>query len=127
MGRPNIRYVCLLLICFSCAHVSHKAGGGSYYFAKKSINADKKARHEADMKRRHLTESLEYSASTKPAHRKVHHTAADHAASPSTEASATHDPTPIVHAPEVRDQQVEEKSRFEPRQPYRGKRGDRFS
>ncbi|KAL8711421.1 MAG: hypothetical protein Q9220_004079 [cf. Caloplaca sp. 1 TL-2023] len=35
--------------------MNFKAGGGAYFFAKRSINADKQARHEADLKRRQLS------------------------------------------------------------------------
>ncbi|KAL9121567.1 MAG: hypothetical protein Q9187_001871 [Circinaria calcarea] len=102
------------------------AGGGSYYFAKRSINADKRARHEAGMKRRRLIESLEHSGSTQPVHRRKElYRGADNASSPSTEAS--HDPAPTRHAPENAGQQANEKSKYEPSEPYRTKKGDRFS
>lgn len=35
------------------------AGGGSYYFAKRSIKADRNARHEADLKLRQTKEPIE--------------------------------------------------------------------
>ncbi|MCJ1480543.1 hypothetical protein MMC06_000698 [Schaereria dolodes] len=100
------------------------AGGGAYFFAKRSINADKKARHEADMKRRRLVESLEYSASHTPP-KEHHHKATDHAGNPSEE--ATTDPAPTRHPPENEEQRIMEKSKYEASQPFRAKKGDRFS
>ncbi|KAL8636701.1 MAG: hypothetical protein Q9226_009221, partial [Calogaya cf. arnoldii] len=99
-------------------------GGGAYFFAKRSINADKQARHEADMKRRRMNQSIsESSAPTsvpKQRNRKV-----GHAGSPSTEAS--HDPAPIGHLPENGKTKPEEQSKFEAPVPYRSRKGDRFS
>lgn len=78
------------------------------------------------MKRRRLIESLEQSESTQPVYsRKEFHRGPDNASSPSTEAS--HDPAPTRHAPENAGQQVNEKSKYEPSEPYRTKKGDRFS
>ncbi|KAL8972755.1 MAG: hypothetical protein Q9183_000370 [Haloplaca sp. 2 TL-2023] len=99
------------------------AGAGAYYFAKRSINADKQARHEADMKRRRIAQSLDFSSSNptpKEPRRKP-----DHAGSPSTEAS--HDPAPINHPPGNGKTKPSEQSKFEAAVPYRAKRGDRFS
>ena len=96
------------------------AGGGSYYFAKQQINADKKARHEAEMKRRRLNASLEETSGPQPSHRKEHHKGRDHAGSPSGEASA--DPAPTSH-----DGASVKKSKYEPTEVYRTKKGDRFS
>lgn len=91
--------------------------------AKRSINADKQARHEAGMKRRRLAQSFEQS-SQQPAS-KGHHRKADHAASPSTEAS--HDPAPISHSPDNNGSKAQGQSRYEAVVPYRTKKGDRFS
>ncbi|MCJ1322254.1 hypothetical protein MMC15_007602 [Xylographa vitiligo] len=95
------------------------AGGGSYYFAKRSINADRASRHEADMRRKRLTEQLEFNAMHDPATRKTQHRPIDHAASPSDEASE--DPAPTEHRLGL------EKSKYEPKELYRAKKGDRFS
>jgi len=95
------------------------AGGGSYYFAKRSINADRASRHEADMRRKRLTEQLEFNAIHDPATRKIQHRATDHAASPSGEASEDPAPTERWVGPE--------KSKYEPKELYRAKKGDRFS
>ncbi len=49
----------------------------------------------------------------------------DVAGSPSQEAS--HDPAPTRHAPENEHQRVREKSKYEASEPFRAKKGDRFS
>ena len=108
--------------CLISTNKFSKAGGGAYWAAKRSINADKKAHHEAEMRRRRLTESLEYSA---PHSKDAHHKGIDHASNPSTEAS--HDPAPTRHAPENEGQRVKEKSKYEASEPYRSRKGDRFS
>ena len=49
----------------------------------------------------------------------------DSSGSPSQE--ATIDPAPTRHAPESEGQRVREKSKYEASEPYRAKKGDRFS
>lgn len=100
------------------------AGGGAYYFAKRSINADKKARHEADMKRRELLLSAGPDVEAAPPKKKKRK-AVDNMSSPSNEAS--HDPAPTRHAPEHESQLLREKSKYEASEPYRSRKGDRFS
>ncbi|TGO21762.1 hypothetical protein BPAE_0202g00030 [Botrytis paeoniae] len=105
------------------------AGGTAYYFAKQSINADRAARFEADQKRKRQQEALEYSGRTDgyagsgsnggPAK-------LDSAGSPSQEVSTT-EPAPTRHAPASEGQRVREKSKYEPSEPFRSKKGDRFS
>lgn len=111
------------------ANILRKAGGVSYYFAKKSINADRAARFEADQKRKQIQASLEYSAgpTTSQSARKTNGgpSTADHSGSPSQE--ATMDPAPTSHAPESEGQRVREKSKYETSEPFRSKKGDRFS
>lgn len=115
-----------------------KAGGGAYYFAKQSINADRQARYEADMKRRRMQESLEYTSnvSSKPSIQPSIASSMskgtngglprnDNSGSPSQEAST--DPAPTRHAPESEGQRVMEKSKYEASEPFRAKKGDRFS
>jgi len=75
------------------------------------------------MRRRRLTESLEYSAKSPKS--TSHNRGFDVAGSPSSEAS--HDPAPTRHAPENDSQRVREKSKYEAGEPYRAKKGDRFS
>ena len=106
-----------------------EAGGAAYYFAKKSINADRAARFEADQRRRQMQEALEYSArpAASPSEVKTNGgpPRADHSGSPSQEAST--DPAPTRHAPESEGQRVREKSKYETAEPFRSKKGDRFS
>ena len=110
------------------------AGGAAYYFAKKSINADRAERFEKDRKRRQMQESLEYSqnvpgkpmsASTMGGSTNGGPPRSDHSASPSQE--STIDPAPTRHAPENEGQRVKEKSKYEASEPFRAKKGDRFS
>ena len=100
------------------------AGGGAYYFAKRSVNAERKARHETDMKRRRLSDSLEFS-SRQSNHMGNHRRSADNAGSPNTEAS--HDLAPTKHALKNGGPKAQEKSKYEASEPFRAKRGDRFS
>ena len=103
-----------------------KAGGSAYYFAKKSINADRAARFEADQKRRQMQESLEYNTShSSSAKQNGGPPTSDHSGSPSQEATA--DPAPTSHAPESEGQRVRERSKYETSEPFRSKKGDRFS
>jgi hypothetical protein len=115
------------------------AGGGAYYFAKQSINADRQARFEADQRRRQVQESLEYSSnvSRKPLAETSTSSSrlggasnggpprSDSSGSPSQEASS--DPAPTRHAPESEGQRVREKSKYEASEPFRARKGDRFS
>lgn len=117
------------------------AGGGAYFFAKRSINADRAARHEADFKQQARLRRLEESqyaaqaktdAFAKP--KKIAKTTSDiaaqvkgldHAGSPSSEASE--DVAAVGHAPETTEQKIRERSKYEAAEPYRSKKGDRFS
>ena len=78
-------------------------------------------RFEREQKRRQTQESLEHSASA----RNTSAPKADHAGSPSQEASL--DPAPTRHAPETEGQRVAEKSKYEAAVPFRARKGDRFS
>ncbi len=106
------------------------AGGAAYYFAKKSINEDRAARFEAEQRRRRVQESLEYSAKVEPhssgrAKKNGGPARADSTGSPSQE--ATLDPAPTRHAPHTEGERVREKSKYETSEPFRAKKGDRFS
>jgi hypothetical protein len=114
------------------------AGGGAYYLAKKSINADRQARLEEQRKKKAMVDSLEYSenvpnrplssatmggsnggvASGGPAR-------TDAVYSPSQESSS--DPAPTRHAPATEGQRVAEKSKYEAAVPFNSRKGDRFS
>jgi hypothetical protein len=114
------------------------AGGGAYYFAKKEINADRAARHEKQMRGKSRAARLENSASfdtPSPTTKSTHQTnpkdgshnskGLDHAGSPSSEISE--DAAPVGHAPENADQRIREKSKYEAAEPFRSKKGNRFS
>ncbi|KAF9246661.1 hypothetical protein DTO013E5_6033 [Penicillium roqueforti] len=118
------------------------AGGGAYYFAKQSINADRQSRFEAEIKRKAQMKQMENEhkrkaqASTPPPAndtsskraskgRFKNSDDADDAASPSTEAS--HDPAPTRHEPMTAIDRVMEKGKYETEQPYRPPSGNRFS
>ena len=74
------------------------------------------------MRRKRLTEQLEFNAMHEPAPRKNLPKVTDHAASPSGEASE--DPAPTDH--QVAPERIA-KSKYEPKELYRAKKGDRFS
>lgn len=119
------------------------AGGGAYYFAKQSINADRTSRYEGERKRkaqqavmeaehrRQVTQTQPQSSSPaddgslKRANMTRFQSAADDVASPSSEAS--HDPAPTRHEPETEAEKVLEKSKYETAVPYRPPKGNRFS
>ena len=103
------------------------AGAGAYVFAKRSVTADRKARHEEERQQRiraqmSLDEPNPPPLRSSGSKRRSGSTAAN---SPSNEASA--DPAPTRHAPENLEQTVKEKSKYAPSEPYRSKKGDRFS
>ncbi|KAJ5512198.1 hypothetical protein N7463_001750 [Penicillium fimorum] len=115
------------------------AGGGAYYFAKKSINADRQSRFEAEVKRKAQMKRMEdehkrqaqvptstpSNISSKQASMARLPDAPDDAALPSLEAS--HDPAPTRHEPLTESERVLEKGKYETAQPYRPPSGNRFS
>ncbi|KAJ5949019.1 hypothetical protein N7454_002326 [Penicillium verhagenii] len=120
------------------------AGGGAYYFAKQSINADRQNRFETEMKRKAQNRAMEDEhrrqaatvgpistptpgddASLKRANMSQFQNAADDVASPSAEAS--HDPAPTRHEPMTENDRVLEKGKYEAAEPFRPPRGNRFS
>lgn len=114
------------------------AGGGAYYFAKQSINADRQSRYDEERGKQERLKRLEASgyARDDPTPKKkkaASHTenaaartrGLDHAGSPSSEISE--DAAPVGHAPVDNDQKMREKSKYEAAEPYRSKKGDRFS
>ena len=78
-----------------------------------------------------MAENIEYSSRSRPqssqksAHLNGGPPREDHSGSPSQEAIS--DPAPTRHAPESEGQRVREKSKYEASEPYRAKKGDRFS
>lgn len=122
------------------------AGGGAYYYAKKSINADRAARHEAELRRKSqlAASEAEYrraqAASSppndtqklaeSPALQRSNATtngngSRDDVASPSTEAGQ--DPAPTRHEPVTDKEKLLEKSKYEAAETFRPPRGNRFS
>ncbi|KAL2825976.1 hypothetical protein BDW59DRAFT_68750 [Aspergillus cavernicola] len=118
------------------------AGGGAYYFAKKSINADRASRFEAEIKRKSKLAAQEAehrrqtslktepipSPSNDPSYKRANqarfNNAADDVASPSDEAS--HDPAPTRHEPETEEDRLTEKGKYEASRPFRPPPGNRL-
>ncbi|KAL2863317.1 uncharacterized protein BJX67DRAFT_384787 [Aspergillus lucknowensis] len=118
------------------------AGGGAYYFAKKSINADRASRYEAEMKKKAQLAAMEAehrhqaafksapvtapsdNPSFKHAHQSRFQNAADDVASPSEEAG--HDPAPTRHEPETEEDRELEKGKYEATRPFRPPKGNRL-
>jgi hypothetical protein len=71
-----------------------------------------------------MQESLEYTAHSDSANNGGP-ARADSTGSPSQE--ATIDPAPTRHAPHTEGQRVTEKSKYETSEPFRARKGDRFS
>ena len=96
------------------------AGGGAYYFAKRSINSDRAERAMAEEHRRQQRERL----------RMVDHSPRDPQSksgkdvkrAPNAEKGLNGDPAPVdhPHAPQ-------EESKYEAKEVFRSKKGDRFS
>ena len=107
------------------------AGGGAYYFAKRQVNADRYARHEADQKRKARYRNIEpvtpMASSSGSTKKKASSTAVDqeHSASPSAEASQ--DPAPIDHTPKTKEPKARMRSKYEATEQYINNKGDRFS
>ncbi|KAK4544159.1 hypothetical protein LTR36_004369 [Oleoguttula mirabilis] len=109
------------------------AGGGSYYFAKRSINADREARaQDVENRRQHRVRV--------PVHEEAHSRASAGTTGPSStkrKAAVTHDadnPSPNGHAaagdpaPVTHEQkEMAAKGKYEAAQPFRSTKGDRFS
>jgi hypothetical protein len=103
------------------------AGGGAYYFAKKSINADRTARFEAEQRRRRIQESLEYSANAPSQTTTTSGIGGSVKNGGSPGRESTLDPAAAQHAPDPEGQRLREKSKYETNEPFRAKKGDRFS
>ncbi|KAI4607512.1 hypothetical protein J4E80_009625 [Alternaria sp. BMP 0032] len=130
------------------------AGGGAYFFAKRSINADRAAKAEADRQKRirlyELEHGLQNSAPTTTPLNPTAKAGSTQAAPQSVTSEvgrlraegggnggmggegnpsmqASQDPAPTRHAPESEGQRVGEKSKYEAPEVYRSRKGDRFS
>lgn len=101
---------------------SMAAGGGAYYFAKRSVNADRTARHEEIMKRQRIYDNPRSNeardAAVQP--KKEKEQAENSRKKPNQETPAILDTNP---APETDDSI----NKFVPAKPYRSRKGDRFS
>lgn len=104
------------------------AGGGAYYFAKKQINADRAEKFEKEQRRRRYMEELEYNSKSSTSKATSHPPPPppihDPSGSPSSEKA---EPAPTRHAPDSEEAKVLEKGKYEASQPFRSKKGDRFS
>ncbi|BDD58752.1 hypothetical protein MPDQ_008019 [Monascus purpureus] len=114
------------------------AGGGAYYYAKKSINADRSARYESEIKRKAQLAAQEAEFRRKSAQipkptddpslkraNLAQQAPRDDTASPSTEAAR--DPAPTRHDPLTETERVSEKGKYEAAEPFRPPKGNRFS
>ncbi|KAF2096162.1 hypothetical protein NA57DRAFT_78932 [Rhizodiscina lignyota] len=105
------------------------AGGGAYYFAKRSIASDREARAQTELERRQRQEQMrrqERLLQASPSYAKPPMTRnGEHSGNPSYEASQ--DPAPISHAPSTEGERLKDKSKYEASEPWRSRKGDRFS
>ena len=103
------------------------AGAGSYYFAKRSINADRDERaHKAELARQHRERLRAQEAVSREAAYQTSNPVSGNSAAPGSSIDpskeAGQDPAPTAHAePEL------PRSKYEAREPFRSRKGDRFS
>ncbi|KAI9863584.1 MAG: hypothetical protein M1813_003607 [Trichoglossum hirsutum] len=101
------------------------AGGGAYYLAKRSINEDRQARFDKEQRRRRMTSSLEHSSADsapRGSSADPHNTSrvsSNVSGNPGRDAS---DRNALGN-----ERRVTEKSKYEASEPFRSKKGDRFS
>ncbi|KAF2171151.1 hypothetical protein M409DRAFT_51361 [Zasmidium cellare ATCC 36951] len=105
------------------------AGGGSYYFAKRSINADREQRALDEERRRQQRERLRVQEAVSRDMRMGQSGGRDPDASrppvsdrPSPSREAAEDPAPVTHA-----EGNESRGKYEAAEPFRSRKGDRFS
>jgi hypothetical protein len=103
------------------------AGGGSYYFAKRSINSDRAERAAAEERRRQNQQKARTSAAQAQATKTTKkqpliEALRDAGANPSREAGEG-DPAPVTHE----QAEMNAKSQYEAAEPFRSRKGDRFS
>ncbi|CAN9097687.1 unnamed protein product [Alternaria alternata] len=138
----------------TCHEAHNEHGGGAYFFAKRSINADRAAKAEADRQKRirlyELEHGLKNSAPTTTPLNPTAKPGSTQSAPQSVTSElgrlrsegggnggmggegnpslqASQDPAPTRHAPESEGQRVGEKSKYEANEVYRSRKGDRFS
>ncbi|QSS53176.1 hypothetical protein I7I53_00350 [Histoplasma capsulatum var. duboisii H88] len=104
------------------------AGGGAYYFAKKSINADRAHRHEEAQRRKEEAlrreNSVKSPSSSPSAGRANFSPQADDTGNPSREAG--HDPAATRHEPETLAEKIDEKGKYEAAEAYTSRKGNRL-
>ncbi|KKZ66351.1 hypothetical protein EMCG_07952 [[Emmonsia] crescens] len=122
------------------------AGGGAYYFAKKSINADRAHRHEEALRRKEeALRKEQYTrglSSIPPSSTTISQNSSssgggltqaaraksalemDDTGSPSREAG--HDPAATRHEPETSAERVDEKGKYEAAEAYTSRKGNRL-
>jgi Domain of unknown function (DUF4748) len=113
------------------------AGGGAYYYAKKSINADRAARHEAGMKRKAQMTAMEAeqrhmkgsNAETLPGSSATHQanniSGKENVGSSSS--GVSQDPAPSGHETETARDRILEKPKYQAAETFRPPKGNRFS
>ena len=104
------------------------AGGGAYYFAKRSINADREERAHAEERRRQQRERFRTQEALSRKSALAGEGAADGGRgsgkpAPNAEKPYIGDPAPVTHAQE----EMAKRGKYEASEPYRSRRGDRFS
>lgn len=99
------------------------AGGGAYYFAKRSINADRAERAMAEEQRRQQRERLRMvDTSSRDSKGGSSVGGRDGKRAPNAEKLNHSDPAPVEHA-----QAPQQESKYEQQEVFRSKKGDRFS
>lgn len=98
------------------------AGGGAYYFAKRSINSDRAERAAAEEHRRQQRERMRVTeAASRDSKLSKGATEKHEKRAPNAEKPEGRDPAAVEHA---RD---EDRGKFEAKEPFRSRKGDRFS
>lgn len=90
------------------------AGGGAYYFAKRSINADREERAAMNERRRQAMRPQRAAPTSQ-------NPGSQDRPSPSQEGGP--DPAPVTHAQE----EMSARGKYEAAEPFRSRKGDRFS
>ncbi|EFW22641.1 hypothetical protein D8B26_006236 [Coccidioides posadasii str. Silveira] len=133
------------------------AGAGAYYFAKRSINADRLSRHEAAQRAKQEASKREAEARAPPStiskppfavpptpgassSNEIQEAAGGGKIAKSISANAFgqddvgspseemgHDPAATRHEPDTESQRVSEKGKYEAAELFRSRKGDRFS
>lgn len=91
------------------------AGAGSYFFAKRSINKDREERAQIQERRRQEHERLRME--------ELNSQSQNGDGSPDPSRTVDGDPAPVKHV----DEKIASKSKYEATEPFRSRKGDRFS